>query len=69
MHPNAVLCQLFCQIVVENPDYFLGVAGFQWVVCLEAGSPVAQAGLKFSMSLKMTLSPTPLAFTSQMLEL
>lgn len=38
MCPDRVLGQFSFQIVVENPDCFLVVAGFQWVVCLEACS-------------------------------
>lgn len=38
MCPDRVLGQFSFQIVIENPDYFLVVAGFQWVVCLEACS-------------------------------
>lgn len=63
MGPHGVLGQLFFQKVVENLDCFLVVAGFQWIVYLEAQSPVARAVLKFSISLRMSLNPNPLAST------
>lgn len=60
---NGILGQLFVQRAVENLDCFLVVAGFHWIVCLEAQSQVAQAVLKFSISLRMNLNPNPLAST------
>lgn len=61
MGPDGVLGQLFFQKGIENLDCFLVVAGFQWIVYLEAHSQVAQAVLKFSVSLRM--NPNPLAST------
>lgn len=41
MGPHGALGQLFFQKVVENLNCFLVVAGFQWIVYLEAQSPLA----------------------------
>lgn len=45
MGPDGVQDQLFFQKGFENLDCFLVVAGFQWIVYLEAQSQVAQAVL------------------------